>query len=199
MFIKGRSYVRLVSVPIRWGPFTFGTSIYEVMTEPGVTRFVALKYLGGVVRYDPRGDQRDMEKCLMVTDQLLKEDRTGDWVEFSTGIVVRGESLKGESFNEEMMNTNVTALTTDMLRFSELLEIMKNSTLARNYANMARTLESEPSDEAVEEVREWVRLTVKGGAGSLNDLYVQKDGEVDSILNPEYEELLQRLTDFANG
>lgn len=97
------------------------------------------------------------------------------------------------------MNTDVTALVTDMLRFSEILEIMNISTLARNYANMARTLQSEPSDEAVEEVREWVLLTLKGGAGSLGDLYVHKDGEVDAILNPEYEELLQKLTDFANG
>lgn len=99
----------------------------------------------------------------------------------------------------QKMNTDVTALTTDMLRFSEILEIMNISTLARNYANMARTLESEPSDEAVEEVREWVRLTLKGGSGSLGDLYVHKDGEVDAILNPEYEDLLQKLTDFANG
>lgn len=98
------------------------------------------------------------------------------------------------------MNTDVTALTIDMLRFSELLEIMRIPTLARNYATMARTLQVEPSDEAVEEVREWVRLTHKGGSGGLGDLYVQNEnGSVDEFLNPEYEELLQKLTDFANG
>jgi hypothetical protein len=94
MFLKGESYVRLVSVPKRLGPFVRGSLFYEVMTEPGVTRFVPLKYLGGVVGYDPRGSRRDMEECLTSADRLFKEGRRGEWVEFSTGLIVSGESLK---------------------------------------------------------------------------------------------------------
>jgi hypothetical protein len=94
MFLKGESYVRLVSVPKRLGPFVRGSLFYEVMTEPGVTRFVPLKYLGGVVGYDPRGSRRDMEECLTSADRLFKEVRRGEWVEFSTGLIVSGESLK---------------------------------------------------------------------------------------------------------
>lgn len=60
MFIKGNYYVRLISAPVRHGLFTRGRHMYEVMTEPGVTHFVELKYLGASVHYDPRGDRRDM-------------------------------------------------------------------------------------------------------------------------------------------
>lgn len=77
---------------------------------------------------------------------------------------------------------------------------MKIPGLAQNYAAKAMELRSDPSDQDVEEVREWVRLTLRGGSGGLGDLYVQKqDGSVDRFLNARYEELLQKLTDFANG
>jgi hypothetical protein len=98
------------------------------------------------------------------------------------------------------MNTDVHALTIDMLRFGALLQSMKISGLAQNYAAKAMELQSDSSDQNVEEVREWVRLTLKGGSGGLGDLYVHnQDGTVDQFLNDQYNELLQKLTDFANG
>jgi hypothetical protein len=98
------------------------------------------------------------------------------------------------------MSTDVHALTIDMLRFSALLNDMNVTGLDRKYAENAMVLQSDSSDQNVEEVREWVRLTLKGGSGGLGDLYVQKpDGSLDQLLNAQYEELLQKLTDFANG
>jgi hypothetical protein len=98
------------------------------------------------------------------------------------------------------MNTDTHALTIDMLRFSALLHSMNIAGLDRSYATKAMELQSDPSDQNVEDVREWVRLTLKGGSGGLGDRYVHNpDGTVNESLNTQYEELLQNLTDFANG
>lgn len=98
------------------------------------------------------------------------------------------------------MNTDTHSLTIDMLRFSALLHSMNITVLDQNYATKAMELQSDPSDEHVEAVREWVRLTLKGTSGGLSDLYVHNpDGTVNEALNAQYEELLHKLTDFANG
>lgn len=99
------------------------------------------------------------------------------------------------------MTTDVNALTFDMLKFAMLLRVIRQPELAKNYESTALELRwSDPSDQSVEDVRAWVRLTLRGGAGGLGDMYVhQKDGSVDDQLNDEYWELLGKMTDFARG
>lgn len=98
------------------------------------------------------------------------------------------------------MDNCVNELTLDMLRFAGLLRLIRQPQLAQTYEAAAMDLRSDPSDQSVEETREWVRTTLKGGAGGLGDLYVQrKDGPPDEVLDQQYQELLQKLTDFANG
>jgi hypothetical protein len=99
------------------------------------------------------------------------------------------------------MTTDLNALTLDMLKFAMLLRAIRQPELARNYESTALELRwSDPSDQNVEDVRAWVRLTLRGGTGGLGDMYVQKkDGTVDAALNQEYWNLLKRMTDFASG
>ncbi|PNI08360.1 hypothetical protein CXX84_10520 [Arthrobacter sp. AFG7.2] len=98
------------------------------------------------------------------------------------------------------MTTSVNALALDMLTFSGLLRIIRQPQLAENYEARAKYLLANPAAKDVEETRAWVRLTLQGGAGGLGDMYVQKaDGSVDEVLTRQYMELLQKMTDFANG
>lgn len=99
------------------------------------------------------------------------------------------------------MTTDINALTIDMLWFALLLRVIDLPNLAQNYESRALELRwSDPSGQDVEDTREWVRLTLKGGAGGLGDMYVhRRDGSVDDELDQEYWELLQKMTDFAHG
>lgn len=98
------------------------------------------------------------------------------------------------------MVNDANALTLDMLKFAGLLRLIRQPQLAQNYESLAVELRSDPSDEAVEDARDWVRAALRGGAGGLGDQYVQKkDGSRDDVLDQKYQEPLQRLTDFANG
>lgn len=96
------------------------------------------------------------------------------------------------------MKTDVYLLALDMLTFSGLLRIIRQPQLAENYEARAKYLLANPAAEDVEETRAWVRLTLQGGAGGLGDRYVQKTyGALDEGLNQQYQELLQKMTDFA--
>ncbi|MBT2550977.1 hypothetical protein [Arthrobacter sp. ISL-65] len=98
------------------------------------------------------------------------------------------------------MTTDTNALTLDMLKFAGLLRLISQPQLAQNYESLAVELRSEPSDEAVEDARHWVRTTLRGGAGGLGDQYVlKKDGSLDDVLDQEYQGLLQKLSGFAYG
>jgi hypothetical protein len=97
------------------------------------------------------------------------------------------------------MGTDIDTLTLDMLRFASLLRIMELAKLAQYYEDLAVKLRADSSTKAVDEAREWVFGSFGQGSGSVRDLYVYKNGSVDDVLNAEYEELLQKLTDFANG
>lgn len=102
----------------------------------------------------------------------------------------------GES---RLMETDTEVLATDMMRFASLLRHMNLTVVALKYESLARALQSEASEEAVEEVRLWIRSSLKGGSGSLSNRYVGKDGAVEEVLNAEYEKLLQKFTDFVNA
>lgn len=99
------------------------------------------------------------------------------------------------------MTTDIDALTLDMLQFSLLLKMINRPELAQNYERRALELRwSDTSEQDVENAREWVRLTLKGGAGGLGDMHVhKKDGSVDDDLDQECQHLLQKLTVFADG
>ncbi len=103
------------------------------------------------------------------------------------------------SRERSLMKTDTEVLASDMMRFASLLRHLNQSVIAIKCEFLARALQNEPSEEAVEEVRLWLRASMKGGGGSLSDLYVQKAGAVEEVLNAEYEELLQKFTDFVNA
>ena len=100
-----------------------------------------------------------------------------------------------------MTNTEeVQNISGNMNRFASLLRLMRQPQLAQNYESLAERLRADSSAQTVNDAREWVTMTFRGTSGSLTDQYIQKeDGAVDPILTKEYEELLQKLTDFANG
>jgi hypothetical protein len=97
------------------------------------------------------------------------------------------------------VGTNIDTLTLDMLRFASLLRIVELPKLAQNYSDLAVKLRADSSTRAVNEAREWVSRSFGQGSSGLSDRYVYRNGSVDDVLNAEYEELLQKLTDFANG
>ncbi len=97
------------------------------------------------------------------------------------------------------MKTDTEVLAADMMRFASLLRHMHLSVVALKYESLGKALQSEPSEESAEEVRLWLRSSMKGGSGSLGDLYAQKDGAVDKVLNAEYQELLHKFTTFVNA
>jgi hypothetical protein len=94
MFSEGNIYLRQIAGMKRWGLLVRGVAMYEVMTGPGVTRFVTPKYLGGAVGHDPRGSRRDMQEAQATTRCRFDEGRRGEWVHYSTAGIVAGESLR---------------------------------------------------------------------------------------------------------
>jgi len=94
---------------------------------------------------------------------------------------------------------DIVLLTKDMSRFADILRPMGLPELADKYEAQASDLRANRSSEAVSAARAWVARSFGRGVGSLSDRYVSRNGAVDEALNAEYEELLQRLTDFANG
>ncbi|MBP3042942.1 hypothetical protein KKR91_07985 [Arthrobacter jiangjiafuii] len=93
MFIKNNSYLRLVRVPERHGIFVRGDNVYEVMTSPGVVKTVPAKQLGEALGLAPREPRNDLQECRRTAQRLFREGKHEDWVEYSTAIVVPGESL----------------------------------------------------------------------------------------------------------
>lgn len=97
------------------------------------------------------------------------------------------------------MQNKIGLLTEDMSRFAFILRVMGLSDLAQKYEQLAGKLRNDQSPDAVNQARAWVASSFGRGSGSLSDRYVYRDGAIDEGLNAEYETLLQKLTDFANG
>lgn len=75
-----------------WG-CSLRVTIYEVMTIPGVVKTVPAKQLGEALGMDPGEPKNDLQGYRRTAQRLFREGRDGDWVEYSTAIVVPGESL----------------------------------------------------------------------------------------------------------
>ncbi|XAS63251.1 hypothetical protein VUN84_13210 [Micrococcaceae bacterium Sec5.8] len=96
--------------------------------------------------------------------------------------------------------TDIDALMLDMRRFAGLLRLIKQAKIAQNYEDLALQLQSDSSARTVDNARKCFSMTFMGTSGGLTDQYVYaEDGSVDDALSGEYEELLKKLTDFANG
>jgi hypothetical protein len=100
---------------------------------------------------------------------------------------------------EDPLATNLQAVTLDMLAFGSLLRVLNQPTLAQRYEAMALDLRADPTEADVEAAREWVGPTLRGGAGSLNDSYVQHHGKVDEYLDQWFQALMLRLGEFSRG
>jgi hypothetical protein len=97
------------------------------------------------------------------------------------------------------MGAESDLLADGMSRFAFILRVMGLTDLAQKYEELAGRLRKDQSPEAVDEARAWGANSFGRGSGSLSDRYVHRNGVVDESLNAEYETLLQKLTDFANG
>lgn len=110
-----------------------------------------------------------------------------------------GGTIGNSGLKEWVMQNKIGLLTEDMSRFAFILRVMGLSDLAQKYEQLAGKLRNDQSREAVKEARGWVASSFGRGSSSLGDRYVYRDGVIDEALNAEYETLLQKLTDFANG
>jgi hypothetical protein len=93
MFVEGNVYLRLIGVPVRRGLFVKGHHVYEVMTRPGECRVVRSQQLAEAIGLNARGPWNDLQESQRTADRLFREGLRGEWVEYSTAIVVSGESL----------------------------------------------------------------------------------------------------------
>ena len=86
-------------------------------------------------------------------------------------------------------------------RFAELLSLVGLREVGENYKKEAEKLDHDRSEQAVNEIRNWIRGTFKyQGSGSIPDRYVAKeDGSADLRLTSEYHELISILGDFVEG
>ncbi|WP_208739462.1 hypothetical protein [Arthrobacter agilis] len=100
---------------------------------------------------------------------------------------------------EDPLATNLHAVSLDMLAFGSLLRVRRLPALAQKYEAMALDMRADPTEADVEAAREWVGPTLRGGAGSLNDAYVQHHGKVDEYLDDWFEAIKLRLWDFSIG
>ncbi|MCR2783929.1 MULTISPECIES: hypothetical protein [unclassified Microbacterium] len=98
------------------------------------------------------------------------------------------------------MNTDVSALTTDMLRFAALLKQVARPgpSAAVDFIEQAEKLLADSSPETIDETRLWLsKMLQYTGDNSIFDRYVLKDGEPDTDLSREYLELAKRLRRYA--
>jgi hypothetical protein len=96
--------------------------------------------------------------------------------------------------------TNLEAVTLDMLTLVTLLRVAGHSEAAQSYEDIAMELRTVATEESVEATRAVVAGSLRGGAGSLNDLVVLKrDGMPDDYLNKCYCAVRDRLWEFAQG
>jgi hypothetical protein len=95
MWDRESAYFRKVTAPVRKNWFSStGASTYEVMTAPGITRFVGLDQLAEAVGYGPEHSRKDWHECQMVAERLFREGRSDEWVHYSSSCVVPGERLR---------------------------------------------------------------------------------------------------------
>lgn len=102
------------------------------------------------------------------------------------------------------MATDINALTTDMLRFADLLKFVARPgpEVSVGFEDKARSLHSDPSLESVIETAEWLYEMLRHtGNGSIFDRYVSgvEYGSVDNELTDEYLRLASQLRNFGQS
>ena len=160
---------------------------YALMDGPGTERRMGVRELLNELVPGTNHPGNDAFLCL---DRANAAFLTGSksWIGYQSGSEV-----------EDPLATNLHAVTLDMLAFASILRVIRRPTLAQRYEDMALDLRADPTDADVEAAREWVGPTLRGGAGSLNDAYVQHHGKVDEYLEQWFRALMLRLGEFSRG
>lgn len=161
---------------------------YALMDGPGTERrTVGTHELLTQLVEDTRFPGNDAYNALnLAQTAFLAGNRS--WVGYPSGSEV-----------EDPLATNLHAVSLDMLAFGSLLRVRRLPALAQQYEAMALDLRADPTEADVEAAREWVGPTLRGGAGSLNDAYVQHHGKVDEYLDDWFKAIKLRLWDFSSG
>jgi hypothetical protein len=112
-----------------------------------------------------------------------------DWVGYPSG-----------AEESDPLATHVEAVTIDMLAFAMLWRVINRPEAAQRYEDMTMDLRTEASEDSVEAARQVMGESLRGGAGSLNDVVVHlRNGSPDHYLSEWYYTLHQRLWDFSVG
>jgi hypothetical protein len=160
---------------------------YALMDGPGTERRMGRRELFDELVPDAKFPGNDAYLCMdRANDAFLTGSKS--WIGYPSGAEV-----------EDPLATNLQAVTLDMLAFGSLLRVLNQPTLAQRYEEMALDLRADPTEADVEAAREWVGPTLRGGAGSLNDSYVQHHGKVDEYLDQWFQALMLRLGEFSRG
>lgn len=160
---------------------------YALMDGPGTERRMGRRELLDELVPGTNHPGNDAYLCV---DRANAAFLTGskNWIGYPSGSEV-----------EDPLATNLHAVSLDMLAFGSLLRVRRLPALAQQYEAMALDMRADPTEADVEEAREWVGPTLRGGAGSLNDAYVQHHGKVDEYLDDWFEAIKLRLGEFSRG
>lgn len=160
---------------------------YALMDGPGTERRMGRRELFDELVPDTNFPGNDAYLCVDRANAAFLAG-SKNWIGYPSGSEV-----------EDPLATNLHAVTLDMLAFASLLRVIRRPTLAQRYEDMALDLRADPTDADVEAAREWVGPTLRGGAGSLNDAYVQHHGKVDEYLEQWFRALMLRLGEFSRS
>jgi hypothetical protein len=160
---------------------------YALMDGPGTERRMGRRELFDELVSDTNFPGNDAYLCVDRANAAFLAG-SKSWIGYPSGSEV-----------EDPLATNLHAVTLDMLAFASLLRVIRRPTLAQRYEDMALDLRADPTDADVEAAREWVGPTLRGGAGSLNDAYVQHHGKVDGYLEQWFRALMLRLGEFSRS
>ncbi|WP_434992220.1 hypothetical protein [Arthrobacter sp. Ld5] len=162
---------------------------YALMDGPGTERrMIGSRKLLDELVPDTNFSGNDAYLCL---DRAHAAFLTGskNWIGYPSGSEV-----------EDPLTANWEAVTLDMLAFSTLLRVYGRAGAGQRYQDMAMELRTEATEESVEAARAEVAESLRGGAGSLNDVVIHKrDATPDAYLSQWYDALRGRLWAFSVG
>lgn len=162
---------------------------YALMDGPGTERrMIGTRELLDELVPDTNFSGNDAYHALNLAQKAFLAGNKS-WIGYPSGSAV-----------EDPLATNLEAVTLDMLAFSTLLRVHGRPEAGQRYQDMAMELRTEATEESVEAARAEVAESLRGGAGSLNDVVIHKrDATPDAYLSEWYYALKGRLRAFSVG
>lgn len=162
---------------------------YALMDGPGTERrMIGTRVLLSQLVEDTKFPGNDAYHALSLAQKAFLAG-SKNWVGYPSGSEVA-----------DPLATNLEAVTLDMLAFSTLLRVYGRAGAGQRYQDMAMELRTEATEESVEAARAEVAESLRGGAGSLNDVVIHKlDATPDAYLSEWCDALRGRLWAFSIG